>query len=342
MLWSAAAVLREVEADIPPLLVRERELESCRRVAQTMPAGMSSYYLECRLSESPRVDYLGLMQHRTGIVERFRRARAGLPASAASLRNEALLDAWQAGRGEMADISLVWFEYDIDERLDLAKPDASPSIGVERSYYARFRAPPLIDSNRAVSLAHQGLRPLLDSAEHEQAVNAISRAVAMLPRGGSLVYVSSMITRATNVLKLYIALPRARVVEYLRRIAWPGDVNEVANLLATIYVSGTETAFLDVSIAGAVLPRLGLALSQFQQLEDPESDPAWAHLATPSRFDTKKNALATWPGMREVRIDGLHTWLRRWIDLKLVLNEVGDLDVKAYLGFMPSLPLSFG
>ena len=37
-------------------------------------------------------------------------------------------------------------------------------------------------------------------------------------------------------------------------------------------------------------------------------------------------------------LDGARCVLRRWVDIKLVLGETGDLSFKAYLGFMPALP----
>lgn len=332
--------MREVSARVPALLVGERQLAACRTVAASLPPGAEAFYLECRLDSAPRVDFLAMVRRRRGAAQGFVAARQGLAESYAWRKNHALLSAWSEGAGDVADAPLLWFEYDIDERFDAGVLDASPSICVERGYYSRYAREPDVDVADAGRVARGALAQLLAPAWRE-ADSDVCRCIQALPKGGSLIHVSTMLARAERVVKLYLSLPKSDVLEYLERIAWPGNLAAIEGVLGSWYAPVANTVFLDISIQAGTLPRLGLALSQLHQREMRRFDPSWGWVPLPRAADAKKRELAAWPGVSEARVDGVRTWIHRWVDLKVVVPEAGPPEFKAYLGFGPALPPPF-
>ncbi|HET9931533.1 MAG TPA: hypothetical protein VFQ35_12625, partial [Polyangiaceae bacterium] len=262
MRWSSSAVFREVVAKVPRALASSRRLELCHTVAASVPPAAAAYF-ECRLNEDERVDYLLLTRDRLDAADRFKRARGGLSDSSVWEKNRGLLQAWSDNVGNLADIPLLWFEYDIDERFDERVMDASPSLCVERGYHRREIRAPSLEPRRARRLAESALERLW-SGDAVSIVAAL-RCIDALPERGALVYVSSMLTRPECVTKVYVSLPKTSVFDYLRRISWPGDPSLLEQVLRGWYAPIAETVFIDVTVSDRVHARLGLALSQLHR-----------------------------------------------------------------------------
>jgi hypothetical protein len=337
--WTSSGVFAALEPFIPQNLVGDHQLDACRRIAARLPRQMTSYYLECRLHDDPQVDFLALTTKRGTAGHSF--ADQWEKADDVSSRNLRALRAWAAGSEELDLVPAVWFEYDVDDRFDREAPVASPSFGVERCYQGRFSGNACVDVEEAHRLARSCLAQVLTPAEFRGMEGMLRRSVDALSGDGALIYASATLARAENVVKLYLSMPRSDVLGYLDSVGWPGDRSAVDSLLETYYPGVSTTVFLDLSITGAPLRRLGFALSQLHLGELSTFSPDWSAVPIPGAVTRKREGLAGWSGTAEARIDGVRTCLRRWLDMKIVLTTEDVLQFKAYLGFMPSFPLPF-
>ena len=336
----AEQVLKAIEEELPEEVIGREALEDCCGVASRLPHRVSSYYLECRLDEDPQVDFLVQFKDRDRAASDL---RAALPAvlSPGWERNIRLFQRWSDEASQLRDVPFLWLEYDMGGGFDRAMPEASPLIGVERGYFARYRERPAPDHGDVLRRASAGLEVLAAPAGSNDLQAAVERCVRALPAGGALIYVSWMIARMPPCLKLYLSLTKADVLPYLARIGWPGDEERARQVIEAHYLSAEQTVFLDVSFDGQVLARIGFALSQLHRREMNHFTPDWAWLDVPRECVSKMAAVRRWPGITERPLDGHRTWLHRWLDLKFVLEKDGRLRTKAYLGFMPCPPLPF-
>ncbi|HXJ19725.1 MAG TPA: hypothetical protein VMT03_05780 [Polyangia bacterium] len=337
---SAEQILKAVEADLPEEAIGREALEDCSSVASRLPSGVRSYYLECRLDDDPQVDFLVQFTDR---LQACRDLQAVLPASPSRSweQNVSLFRRWSDDATPLREVPFLWLEYDIDADFDSVIPEASPSIGVERGYFSRYRERPDSDNAGALRRASAGLAALASPAPSDVLQATVDRCVRALPARGALIYVSWMITRTPSCLKLYLALPKTEVLAYLARIGWRGDEERVRRVIETQYGPVQETAFIDVSVDDRVLSRVGFALSQLHRREMERFTEQWACVDVPPECTRKMAAVRRWPGIAEMRLDGQRSWLHRWLDLKFILEENGRLRPKAYLGFMPRPPLPF-
>ncbi len=323
---------------MPRALASPGVLEPCDVIAASVPSAAAAYF-ECRLNDAEQVDYLMLTRQRLDAAAEFSKARQGLSDSPVWEKNRALLRSWSSGVGDLADVPLLWFEYDIDGRFDEKVLDASPSLCVERGYHRREMGAPIANAERSRRLAQVALEHLRSG--DDASIVAALQCVDALPERGALVYVSSMLTRPERATKLYVSLPKTLVFDYLRRISWPGDASLLEEVLRGWYEPIASTVFLDLTVTERVHGRLGLALSQLHQREMERFDPAWSWVPMPGSEPLKRRALAEWPGTCEARLHGTRAWIRRWVDLKAVIHESGRVEPKAYLGFSATLPPAF-
>jgi hypothetical protein len=333
----AERVLAAVEDDFPPEVVGPRARDQCRLVARGLPDVVSSYYVECRLDADPQVDFLVQMRNPHGTAARFEQALPA-PRSQAWQRNLALFHGWGRRGATLADAPFLWLEYDLDARFDSDAPQASPSIGLERGYLARFHSRAAPDTVVARRLAGAALQLLGGPAGLPRSVE---RCFAALPPGGSVIYLSWMTTRQPALLKLYISVPKRTVFGYLEAIGWRGNEGVIRAVLDTYFPFIDDDIFLDISLDDGPLPRLGLALSQLHARELNRRRPAWEWLRLPAACADKWAALAAWPAILATTVEGQRTWIQRWLDLKVVTEVDGETRVKAYLGFMPGPPAPF-
>lgn len=341
--WEAAQVLDAVGPRLASELIPAERLALCRQAACSLPDVAVSYYLECRLDDDAQVDFLALVQHRHAALE-FRRAAGDLaPAEekrAARRRLLEFLEAWPNEPNLPGRVPPIWLEYDIDGR-SLGQPLASPGFCLEPEYFTRFLASPLVDQRRARELAEAGARRLLGEEAFRSVAPSLARCFAALPRGGSVIHLSTMLARDPVTTKLYVGVPRRRALEYLSNVGWPGSLELVARVLADGEGEQPSTVYLDLCLKPELSRQIGVARSQFQRRDRKDFDPAWRHVPLPETSPEKRAATLAWPGVSEHRIDGVRCWIQRWLDLKSVIDGRGVVRHKAYLGFMPALPPPF-
>jgi hypothetical protein len=332
--------IRALRPDLPDFL-SGRALAWCERVAEDVPDSARSHYLECRPGQNERIDLLTFFGAKDAYAgyQNVLAKRAALHKSSAWGRSLELLREWSRPGSELSCAPCVWFEYDAPASFDSEGAEASPSVGLESDYQQRHHLvrPGLDPLAKGLSAATLDL--LLPATDARAMRSAVELCLAALPPEGSAGYLSVMTARKPVVAKLYVILPRALMLPYLRAIAWPGDTARALDQLNRLYLPELRTVYLDLSLQPHVAERLGIALSQFNRGERAAtSAAAWPPLPAALAFSAK--ALGAWPGVTRAVLDGSRYVIRRWLDLKVVMDGP-QVEYKAYLGFAPTLPPPF-
>jgi len=336
--WCATDVLEAVRDQLPIPLVSAVQVEQARRAADYLGNAARSYYLEFRFSDERQVDFLALVRDERALRASLKQ-RPDVARCSCWSRVVTFLDYWADDAGRA--IPFGWFEF--DGRADGAAhaPRPNPAFGLEPGYFGRhWRCPTPAAPEIALRVAVGASECLFIGRSVESFSHVVRRVSLELPAGGSLICCTAMIAREPAVMKLYVSLPKPELGDYLRRIGWPGDV-ELVRRMVEEYFARAKTLFIDLTSAPELRPSLGLAWSQFHRRESGryEVRADWGRRSGGSRV--KFEAARSWEGIFETSIRGERAWIRKWLDLKLVLPEKGESFAKGYLGFMPLVPLPF-
>lgn len=316
-----------------PAFLDSRRVDWCERVADQTPAGARSHYLECRLGVDDRIDFMSSFDRGAfSLQSELSRFHGSEPSWQSNLR---LLREWRTDE-TLSQAHCVWLEYDAPVEHAGASFEANPSVALEEAYYLRHLTGAASASPAARLIAKKALRLLLPREGVTATESAMEQCFRALPSSGSIAYVSVMSTRRPVTCKLYVVLPCAEVCEYLRRIAWPGDIALANTTLADLYAPEVRTAYLDLTLTDRVEERLGITTSQFQQGEIVRAPSGGSWLRLPSSLAGAARALLRWPGAQRAEVSEIPLTIQRWLDVKAVL-ERGAVQYKAYLGFMPRL-----
>lgn len=354
MSWPSGETLALIEHYLPDRLISRPALANARAIAERLPEAIYSYYLECRLDDSPQVDFLVSMVAGSGRdvwagQQRERGSAEPLLATAPWRPIRHFLHRWAEPDTLLhTHAPMIWLEFD---GVQAALPD-SPLPGIcfclDPDYVET--GPSFQPSSRLSLPVYQALADEALTLLYERPLSAQTRqrlqvCYEQLPAGGRLIHISAMLARQPPVLKVYAAVPRNDLPTYLRRIAWPGSHADLAEIVAKFFPA-LCLLFVDLTLGDAIAPRLGLACSQVHLHSRAQSDPGWGallDLSVAEGFCTpqKRAGLLNWPGAARHPFHG-HNWpvrLHRWLDLKLVYQPEQPLEVKAYLGFMPTFSI---
>lgn len=311
-------------------LVDRQAMGRLRRLARHLP-GDCLGVIEVRLgSGSGPVDFS------LRLAEPAQAGRLAGQVSPPHLR--AFLSRWSQEPGELAPVSSVWLEFDLDHEPREAGPWADGPLPVP-VLCAKLRDQPgpgwLVD----VLLPAMHGRPLSPAQRR-----LVRRCVDEIPPGGQLLYVFGLLSRPGDGLRLELyGLEPAAMIEYLGRVAQADAPQQVSNLAHL--VEGSDRFHLSFDIAHEIGPRIGIECA-FARLPDRES--RWADLfdrlvASGLCTRKKRDAIFDWPGY-----DSLWTATDRWPDdgvglggycvrclshVKLVSGEGRDPEAKVYLLF---------
>jgi hypothetical protein len=142
--------------------------------------------------------------------------------------------------------------------------------------------------------------------------DALARCFEALPAGSRAFQVGVMLARPVEALRVCVlGLDYEKIARFLRQIGWPGDLEELDMRLGAL-AANAETVILDVDVAEAVLPSLGL---ECFAAEDGDQDlvQRWARFLDPlvqaglCRPD-RRQALLEWPRM--IRESEASSWPR--------------------------------
>jgi hypothetical protein len=350
MLWPAAETFGHVEAHLPPVLVPPEERIRLRAVVRRLPeAAASSFYLECRLGGGKtQPDFLACATTRDG-------GRDALAADEGTVADGGTEEAfrrhlhpflrrWSDPASVLhSQVPLLWFEFDAGVPGRVVRVP-NVLVCIDPGFWDRRPAASAESVSRQTfeQVIDAALPSLLGKAPPEALRRSLLACHAALPEGGRIFHLSVMMVRRPAVVKLNVALPRERLVDYLRALDWPGDLGAVA-ALADRYCSRSESVTVDLGVGEPRVGRLGL---EFFEDDTYRSDPRRQDLldrlvADGLCTEAKRAALHAWTGTSEARYEG-QAWpcrLDRRLDLKIVYQHRCPSEAKAYLGYSPRFSL---
>jgi hypothetical protein len=330
---------------VPPLLVDAAARQRIEDITNQLPAALTRRtYLECRLAErAAQVDLVFCVDSSSRILLMDPRP-AWLPSR---LRTHPLwsglgrLCAHWADPGSQVGAAIydLWLEFDAIE-------SPAPADGLVPSVFvglARTVATPPLD---VVNGGLRTLETLLNRPVSPSLCDAVRHVVDRLPAGASVPYVGVMYPRSATTLRLCVSpLAGLALLDYLRAIAWPGDIGRLAALLRAIPCDGAATALerttlLHVDVEDGVLPRIGLELPlpQYPQpMDGPSERVLFEALCAHGLCSAAKcDALRRWPGYTVEQFPH-QCWpslaIRRVSHVKVVYEPGRGAEIKTYLSF---------
>jgi hypothetical protein len=343
--WAAAAPGSET-------LLAPHEAAAFVSLARMLDFAGDSYYAECRLAGGRQLDLLVSWQRDNPLLAELPRRIDELERNATSTAQRVWRDAktfierWIAADDPLHQtVETLWFEFD-----DVLGPHAAaaPSLSacIVPNYGPQYQPgePSVVNTAEALAVTY---RALSGAANDESIIQRFGELTRALPEGGRLIHLSWMGARQFPAVKLYGALPRSRLPDYLTRIGFGGQLAALGNVLqsiATPELCGDDIYF-DLNLNTLQDPlrcSFGIAFSQQQVALLSPGDPGrCALLEQLAAHDQCKpdqaRALAAWaepmqataePSWRDPRV-------RHWLDIKSVLDSRANLASKAYLGFAP-------
>jgi len=316
---SISRIVREMDTPLLPNDVRDR----LAAFAEGLPDVFTWCVVEFRLApDEPEVDLLlAITDHVVGGRAACATSLQSGPVQAlSSSRN--LLAAWCEGRGALDAVGSMWLEWDCPWR------DPHPPIELIALTPALSSRRPAQRTPHAIlaeATAAVGAPPL--PADWFTHLDMVARA---LPVQGLLMYAASLRPRGVEALRLFVAMPREQVAEFLDRAGQPGDrAEQVAG--TTRMVREHETTYLQLEVDS-------VGLRPYFAVEPPQVELLGGHVAARTRTledlaadgwvdAARSRALMAWcDGVQDA--DGILT--TRTIHLKAVLRDQGP-QVKGYL-----------
>jgi hypothetical protein len=318
-------------------------------MSQWLPNAMSAYYLECRLAaNAAQVDFATCVI----AAEGGRRLLAGQWASAEGagalwpqphwqpIRN--LFGCWANPTSLLFEhVPLIWLGFDNIAARYLETPLPCLSICLDPEHLVNLSAPRPVQfqAQQFLQCAETISTILLGQALPAQTRQQILASVALLPAAGKISYLSVMLGRQPQALKINGSIPKDKLSEYLTQLGWSGSLPELKRVV-TSYGSFDERIRFDLTVSDTILPRLGFEI--FAR-GSPQSALQQHHLVgllitqglcTPE----KGEALLNWPGFssESYRQQSWPTRLSRSWYAKIIYQPDQLLEAKCYLGFRPS------
>lgn len=333
MLHPVRALVDAVAPWLPAALVSPESLARIQDLAARLPVAFGWAVCECRLrSGDDRVDFLTCASARDGgrarlaAIAREEAARAGLG------RAWPFVEAWcREGSLVHEDVPLIWFEHDLPAG---AAPDPMLFFFTDPAYPSAAVPPPSAPEVRALSA--RGLSLALGRELPGATLDTLERCVALLPEGGRTLAVCGLAPRGRDEIRLYAAMPSARVRGWLQAIGWPGSLDQVDRAVELTHAGEYPTG-VNLDLGAAVTPYFGAERYLHH---------APGHAAAVRRLverlielgacDPDKGAAALgWPGHARVDLPGAGWRVRveRHLNLKVIPRPDGALEAKAYLAF---------
>jgi hypothetical protein len=353
--WPLSETLKFIEPYFSGQLISPQVFSQVKAITNFLPDAMFSFYLECRLAaNTTQVDFLI-----SAISKDAREILAGYNTKA-DISDTLLQDPlwshvrdffgyWAKSTSPLYEqVPIIWLEFDqIDQSLPIV-PLPCVMFCVNPQYLERRGQ--LLPSNRinpqkCQLVTEVACEILIGHPLSSEIKQNLFACFELLPAGGQIIHVSAMLPRQPAALKIYVSIPKERLLEYLTQIGWIGSVGEVKSIL-TEFCTAKDDIRVDLTIGPMITPNIGIVFSEVQVNGLRRSGLGPQNLldqcvenglCTPE----KREALLTWPGSsRELYShEGWPTRLSRWLDIKIVYQPNRPLEAKGYLGFMPHFSL---
>jgi hypothetical protein len=332
--------IRDIVAAVSPYLsdalvspASRADLES---LARLLPRHLAGLCLECRLGESEARADLSL---RFGSADGGREILAGrghVAGPSAGLlghpiwaRVHRFSREWVSPRSALyTRLADVWLEFDV---AGLPPRVPLPSVFLLPADVQHSNERPSTFAGTATDLHHMMVRtalPILTgSAVPEGTDQKLLHCLTHLPTGSRLYSLGVMLARRARGIRFSaIGIPPSRVPDYLRRVGWPGAIQEIEDIISR-FAGLADLAIINLDIEDTVQPGIGLEFS-FRRRAEPDGDPRFAlfgdllvdaGLCLPD----KRAGVLAWPGCAP---DMVAPWA--WPE-SLVSTSFGSLTVSS-------------
>ena len=349
MIWPHLQTLLTIENHLSPRLVPPKAVSNLKTLMGGLPQSLSSYYIECRLSDSSdQIDFLSSI-----IASDGGRQRLSEDAGHTLLNNPAwhgignFITSWTDDDSSLHHrIPLFWFEFDHMEQDSSEVPLPGFMFCLDPEYgktaYSEENKP-LVNHHNLKETTEQVYRLLLAHPLPSTVKESLFACFDALPSGGQIIHVSVMHQRQPPIVKLYVSVPKRDLVDYLDQLKWAGSQSELNKLIDTFCSSSTDVR-IDLGFDTTILPAIGIVFSEVSVTSSHNtSDKSILDLIVEKRLCTneKRDELAAWPGVFFKTYNN-HSWptrIHKWLDIKLVYQPNRSLTAKGYLGFAPGFSI---
>jgi hypothetical protein len=315
------------------------------QIARLLQAGVTSYYFEWHMQQEGYFDLLLLVTQKKShdFLARLQRERylSKQPAWDSVIR---FISAWSSGNPVPAEsIPHIWLAFDFSEKKGTF---SAPNIHfcIDRKFSLRDQAPDQINrlSKKQFKTIISSLSDDFMSSESPVFQDQIERCFSLLPEHGEMLHFSIMHARDPWTMKCNIELPKPTLFPFLKKIGWSGDYARLSAVIED-FCSNEKRINFNVLMNKTILNQLELELNYNTPLtSDPRRARALELLCRQGCASKSAcSAVTQWPGYdwHTVKNGVWPVKIKKWLDLKLCINEGEKMTAKAYLGFYPFLSI---
>jgi hypothetical protein len=325
----------------PRQLCTPKQEKSVFQLAQIISAGISSYYFEWNLQKSGVFDLLFLITKKESFnFLAHLKGQQSLDEQPQWRSIIRFLELWNSHRSPIiAAIPHIWLAFDFSEKERRFNP---PNIHfcLDRILSNRSESPLPASTvtKRQMRSITERLFPNFLASNSADVLRQVSACFSLFPADGEILNLSIMQARQPQTVKFNMTLPRSALIPFLARIGWPGDRTMVGAFLDD-FCRHEKRIKCNILMNSAILNRIELEL-----------DSTAAHAVDSRRERTfellcKRNiasksicsAMKEWPGYfwQPVNNGKWPAKIKRWLDIKMCIDENKNMTAKAYLGFYP-------
>jgi hypothetical protein len=193
-------------------------------------------------------------------------------------------------------------------------------------------------SSEAVSIAQAATDLLLGNRIANSTWRSVETCFGAMPAGGHVFQIGVWLARPLDGLRVCVhGIPIKQIPSYLSSIGWRGDGARLQKMLPCLDRL-THSVAIDLDLVQEVLPRLGIECLPVEARR-PEFDTRWKVLLDSLVADglcthSQQAALLSWPGYNHRRLIWPSVFVRGLNHVKLVLEPNGEVQAKAYFGFV--------
>jgi hypothetical protein len=182
------------------------------------------------------------------------------------------------------------------------------------------------------------LFPTFLSSNTNDVLRQTENCFSLLPSGGEILRLSIMHARQPQTVKLNMALPRSALIPYLTKIGWPGDRAMVGTVIDE-FCPEEKRVKCNILMNATVLNRLEMEFDYDSTVAvDPRRERT-IKLLHNRNYASKSvcTAVSRWPGYdwQPVKNGKWPAKIKKWLDIKMCIDENKKMTAKAYLGFYP-------
>jgi hypothetical protein len=325
---------------IPENLVSSEVIAVIKNLNEKFPAELIAGGLfECPLGVKDRVSDLSLGLNGRSGREILAGQKEGIEIDTSLLKSpvwrqiRSFCEMWSLTEGLFyKNTSNLWLEFDLDS---LHKKIPLPGVFFNVS----------ASEGKGVSICKagkydwiiEGLECLRGKPLKKEIKNKFIYCLDAFPYDGRLAFAALMLSRPVNAVRVVVSIPDEELKDYLTDIKYPGDVEEVMDLVSELTQFTNLRYNLDIS--HEMLPKIGIEC--FLKDKTKTHKETWVkfldHLAGPFlTIQEKSNSLLSWIGHTYTTLpyESEPSYIfRRISHIKVIYEKDKPLTVKAYPAF---------